>query len=456
MCVEQRKGKCGTNSAPKRCLRRQAIALRAGRRPVGRPRKHFPAPAGPPPPGRLTIPLSRPVLSGPGPRPLARGAPQHLSRRPHPAALGPRLRPVGRPAPVPADNPAAVAPSRVFPRAGPPPADRPARAQAADEKPSEAGAVRGPLRGAPPQLAHRPHPAAIVAAQRAMARTEPHPSKVASAESRAAEMKPSEDGNGGAAAGCAPSDAPSKQQLAMQAPRREADFPQKQQQQQQRPQQQDRFGDGHPQLPVRSGTLQLRPGTVQFRPALPAPRPLPATTANTSATPHRATPPVPGTTGFAAHFKAMAAEVVAGKEKEPPTASAQAAHVPKFAAEWRAAAAAARGPADATARLQTAPRPGLPPIWGLTPLPQRANPRPMVTTLPQRNSQRPMVTTLPTRPAVPARPASRPGTVRQPPNAQPQWRGRPFLAMVHLPNAQPRLAKGPGVGHLALPSPKVC
>ena len=373
VCVEQRKGKCGTISAPKRCLRRQAIALRAGRRPVGRPRKHFPAPAVAPPPSRLTIPVPRSVVSRQEPGPLARRALLHLSRQPHPAALSPRKRPVGRPAVVPADDSPTVAPPRLIPRAGPPPAARPAGSRAADEKPGEAGAVRGPMRGAPPQLAHRPHPAAIAAAQRALARTAPQPPKIASAESRAAEMKPREDGRGGAADRGEHSEAQPKQRLAAQpphlaAPRRHETFPVETALPQQQ-QQHQAIRDGHPRLPVRPGTVQLRPGTMQFRPALPAPCALPAMAATPSVASGRAPPPAAGTGGFAAHFKAMAAEVVAGKEKEkePPAAPSQAAHVPQFLAQWRAtAAAAARGPGDAAARPQAAPRPGLPPIRGLS------------------------------------------------------------------------------------------
>jgi hypothetical protein len=57
VCVVQRKGKCGTLSAPRKCLRRQAKApvhrlYLAGKRPVGRPPKTAP---------KLYVPSKRPV-----------------------------------------------------------------------------------------------------------------------------------------------------------------------------------------------------------------------------------------------------------------------------------------------------------------------------------------------------------------------------------------------------------
>ena len=115
MCVEQRKGTCGTVSAPKRCLRRQAnvLMLRTGRRPGGRPRRRDatalgPAP-GPPPviPGRnfavdLTAKPPRRVI-GSGVFSAAPGPPSGANRPPgpHKTAAGPRLalQPAGRSVP---------------------------------------------------------------------------------------------------------------------------------------------------------------------------------------------------------------------------------------------------------------------------------------------------------------------------------------------------------------------
>ncbi len=116
----------------------------------------------------------------------------------------------------------------------------------------------------------------------------------------------------------------------------------------------------------------------------------------------------------AATFAAQARAVAAGAPISEIDKSRHAA-ITTFADEWRAMATAARAKAAGSPRREPAgPAPAAqPPILGMTPLPERANLRPMVTTMPpQRQSNRPMVTTLPARSRTPAHAATTVTTMR--------------------------------------------